>query len=406
MSVAWLTPIAFAGLALLAAPILIHLLTRRERRPIPFPSLRFLRPTRLSALSRRRIDDWPLLLLRLTVIAAAVGALAGPLLVTPARERAWASRISRALVVSDDVGGHDEERRTAMVTETFQAGQRMADAIDAALAWLALQPPSAREIVIAADLRAGMLTDADIARVPPSVGVRFVPFAGDDVRREVAVPILANGEAGPVSGTVAVELDDEATLVSTRSLTSAGDAGDGALQVLAAPGDRAIADAALRAVLSSFVVRDQAARRRVAIAFAGADVTPLGPAVTPPSLDWISAAVERLGQPARQHGDTLVVSLDTRPTDAQAAVEIARVAATVFDDGRAALEPRRLTAAELTRWSRPPGPPDANQPRQDEGDRRWLWGLALALLLVEQWVRRGRGRTPSASTHVEEAHVA
>lgn len=408
MSMTLLVPLAFAGLALVAVPIAIHVLTRHERRPMPFPSLRFLRTTRLSALSRRRIDDWPLLLLRLAAVVGAVAALAGPLFVTTARERQWASRVSRVLVVVTPAPMLDEERRTAFASTTIEAGGRMADAIDAAQSWLNRQPPSAREVVIAGDLRVSMLTASDVARIPDEVGVRFLPSTDGDVVKNVAVPVIRNDESGAAAADlVPVLLDDDSTAtLATRPAPSA-DIDANALVVLSAPADRAVAEAALRAVRSDLIVRDQAARRRVVIAWPGADVSALGPPVTPPTLDWIPGAVERLARPARQHIQSLLVQLETRPIDARAAVEVADIARAVFADARTALEPRRLSAAELARWSRPPGRPGPEQPRQDEGDRRWLWGIVLALLAVEHLVRSRRGRSSQTSdVSPQEAHVA
>ena len=77
MSLAWLSPAVLWGLALVGAPIAIHLLARHQARTVPFPSLRFLGPTHLAALRRRRIEDVALLMCRLAIIALAVAALAG-----------------------------------------------------------------------------------------------------------------------------------------------------------------------------------------------------------------------------------------------------------------------------------------------------------------------------------------
>ena len=49
MTVQWLQPAAWWGLAAVAVPILIHLLVRRESRRLLFPSLRFLRTTAVAS---------------------------------------------------------------------------------------------------------------------------------------------------------------------------------------------------------------------------------------------------------------------------------------------------------------------------------------------------------------------
>jgi hypothetical protein len=84
--------------------------------------------------------------------------------------------------------------------------------------------------------------------------------------------------------------------------------------------------------------------------------------------------------------------------------EIARA---VFADERRSLEPRRVAAAALARWSRPPGGAAPSPQPADEGDRRWLWALALVVLLLEQVVRRGRPhRSDVGLSREEEARVA
>ena len=100
----WLNPAALAGLALLALPILIHLLRTRQAERIPFPSLRFVLPSETAAVRLRLPADWLLLLVRLAIVAAAVTAVAGPVIVTPSRVRAWNARTARAVIVDTSAG--------------------------------------------------------------------------------------------------------------------------------------------------------------------------------------------------------------------------------------------------------------------------------------------------------------
>ena len=74
----WLNPAAFAGLALLLVPLIAHLLTRHHARVIPFPTLRFLPRTPLVPTRLTRPTDLLLLAVRMSIIAAAVLALARP----------------------------------------------------------------------------------------------------------------------------------------------------------------------------------------------------------------------------------------------------------------------------------------------------------------------------------------
>ena len=100
-NVIWQSPLVLFALAAVAAPILIHILVQRRAERVPFPTLRFLQPTRLAAIRRHVLDDAALLAVRAAILAAAVAALAGPLVITSARRQTWERRIVRAVVVDD-----------------------------------------------------------------------------------------------------------------------------------------------------------------------------------------------------------------------------------------------------------------------------------------------------------------
>ncbi len=57
----FLAPLFFAGLTLLAIPVLIHLIQRERKNVVPFPSLMFVRRIPYSSIRRRRIHNWALL---------------------------------------------------------------------------------------------------------------------------------------------------------------------------------------------------------------------------------------------------------------------------------------------------------------------------------------------------------
>ena len=101
MGITFLQPWAWLLAATVALPIAVHLLARNRSRRMPFPTLRFLEVTKLSAVSRQTLQDVPLLAVRIALVLAAVAALAGPVFVTPAREAAWAGRVARAVVLDD-----------------------------------------------------------------------------------------------------------------------------------------------------------------------------------------------------------------------------------------------------------------------------------------------------------------
>jgi len=88
MTPALLLPGALAALAAWAIPLLIHLARRSEARPTAFAALRWLTP-RPRPRSRLRFDDWPLLLVRLILLALIALWLAGPALYGAAATTPW-----------------------------------------------------------------------------------------------------------------------------------------------------------------------------------------------------------------------------------------------------------------------------------------------------------------------------
>ena len=72
----WLNPSALFGLAAVAVPVLIHLLVQRRAERFAFPTLRFLQPTRLAAIRRHVLEDLPLLVVRVALLAAGAPATA------------------------------------------------------------------------------------------------------------------------------------------------------------------------------------------------------------------------------------------------------------------------------------------------------------------------------------------
>jgi hypothetical protein len=83
-------PIFLWGLTALALPLIAHLINRETKRTLDFPSLRFLRQSKLPQTGRRMPRDLLLLLLRLALLALIVLALARP---------KWTPQIDPAAVV-------------------------------------------------------------------------------------------------------------------------------------------------------------------------------------------------------------------------------------------------------------------------------------------------------------------
>lgn len=337
MGLTFLYPLVWIAALAVVAPIAIHRLTRATREPVTFPTIRFLETTRLSAVTRHRIQDWPLLVLRVAIVLLAVAALAGPILITPAREAAWQARVARAVIVDDPTAAAEDELRSAAVGRAF-ARQRLADAVGDAVRWVERQTPSTREIVVLSAFRRGSVDAADFGTVPAHIGIRLVRTAdGNSVReREIARLVWRDGRA--VRVIERLTLAPESTGLREIGATPLDEV---PVRVTAAPEDQALADAALRAVL----------RRGLRLPPAGL--------FEPITVAW-PGDVEQL-----------------------AAVLEARLAAPVDT-----WEPETLSDAELVAIARAPEIRGRPTP-VDSGDRRWLWGLALVLLAAESWLRRG-----------------
>ena len=78
MALGFLTPLFFAGLAALIAPILVHLVRRQDPTGIRFPSLMFLQRIPFEERRRRKIRHWALLVLRCLALSLLVLAFARP----------------------------------------------------------------------------------------------------------------------------------------------------------------------------------------------------------------------------------------------------------------------------------------------------------------------------------------
>src|SRR5262249_54773319 len=149
-------PAAWIGLLAVAGPVAIHILVQRKAERLPFPSLRFLQQTRLASIRRRVLEDRVLLAIRAAIVIAAVTALAGPLIITPARRQEWNARVVRAVVVEvaartssapADVARAPADAPKALLSQSFEATS-IRDGIVRALAWFADAPPARRELVI------------------------------------------------------------------------------------------------------------------------------------------------------------------------------------------------------------------------------------------------------------------
>ena len=122
--IGWQNPAALWALPLAAVPVIIHLLRTHHARRVAFPSIRFVPSSRTAAVRMRLPSDVLLMLLRVGIVALAIGAAAGPIFLTDARIQAWDARTARAVVVdvsdsmrAPDGSGQAPERAAAEAAE-------------------------------------------------------------------------------------------------------------------------------------------------------------------------------------------------------------------------------------------------------------------------------------------------
>ena len=123
--------LATTGAAAVAIPVVIHLLTRSRRRPLPWAAMRFLTEAFRKQRRRLRLEQWLLLLVRCLLILALAAAVGQPVLAGLAK--AWSLAPVRQLVcvVLDD--SLSTQARDDADEQRFEALRRAALAIVAGL---------------------------------------------------------------------------------------------------------------------------------------------------------------------------------------------------------------------------------------------------------------------------------
>ncbi len=434
--IAWLNPAALLGLAVLAIPIVIHLLRQHRAARVVFPSLRFVHASRTASVRLRSVADPWLLLLRLTALTLAVCALAGPIVVTPSRLSAWNERVARAVVVdtSDSMRllGAASAAREAVEAEmgsAFSARKfESADlgvAVRQAAAWLATAPPARRELVIVSDFQRGVLAQVDAVHTPETVGWRAV---------QVGVPPAERRFQGEpqIAARTDIHIDQATTRVTLtatvpentglRLLTAAKDAGSlpGLLRAVSAAGSPAPSagepiaivfrgaqrPSSLEPIRSGWML-DTVIRLMADRDLRDASVPATGSEPNDGAGPWTEVACDAQQRPlvrAAAAGPELVIDVTASPDSYLAAaavrgVLLARRGALSYREQEIA----RASSAELSAWSR-----DAPQVGREVAvhasrtDARWFWGLALLILGVEALVRRPH-RTATGEAQADAA---
>ena len=414
----WTIPWALAGLVLVAGPILVHMLLRRNARRIVFPTTRFLTETRAAAVRFRAPSDIGLLILRAAIIVAAVLAAAQPVLHATWRTAQWDRRIARAVVIDDsrsrqsvapDVEPLVTRELQAFVSSRF-VGSDLADQVQRASEWLERTPPARRELVVISDFQRDAIDDRVIATIPKAIGVRFIRAGVHPTTRAIQMAPIAGwrGALWQPSATLRADgLDASWTRVDVAAPPAW-------LTTIQAEGEEAHAARAVAAA-ASFGVSPVPVDRRVIVRFA--DV----PGATGSSVEtpWMLRSTLALRQSdllresgarveATERDGSLIIWTDARASSpvAPAVVRAVMLAASPADFVDPELEVATISDADLARWRREPAPVSSPEGAvaSDGTEARILWAAALLLIAIETWLRR---RTGQAHTREERhAHAA
>jgi hypothetical protein len=418
--VTWLNPLAWLGLLVLIAPILIHILVQRHAERFSFPTLRFIQPMRLAAIRRHVLDDLPLLIARAAILAVAVGALAGPVLMTSARRQSWNARIVRATVTDRGAAGVDQAGRdgppgAVLLARTFETSD-LRDGVRRATAWLESAPPARRELVVSAPLTMGSIAQADLGAIPRDVGIRFERSGTLPASRSFAgTPVLA-ADLQRYRGAELHERTIELSGPSTSVRDSPGTQSRAPIDIVAPPEGRKAAEAALTAVLSQRVHAPVPGRTARVVFEQPAQLNRAAEMPAAPTEPWIADAIAQIRTAddlqavntdgtvaitATSDGPVLVVRTSQSATSTATLRLLRTVLNALAQPSQSSAEASALPGApseilpiadaRLRAWERPSG--EVRAPRLDtldHDDRRWWWAAALLLLAVEAWVRRAR----------------
>lgn len=435
----WLNSAALIGLVALGIPVLVHLFGRRVAKRQRFPSLRLLLDARATPATRSRPSDVLLLILRCGVVLAAVLALAQPRWSSP--ERARNASVPIRLVVVDTSasmrrltsdGGTALDRarvlarqlldsaREGMVVETAHPGANIAGAAS----WLAARA-GLRELVIASDFQAGTLSDGNLALLPDGIGLSL---------RRIAVAPDA-GAIATDSGDLVTEAQGTLTRASWRAVSA-----DWAppFTVLTAMADSAAARAMLGAV-RELTPRTTAFDGAATITFPGSPPTPAAKATVsnpwqgdlvlalrdnhvfreaaraaqvPPACEAPGAVVARASggevlATVAGVGDGVVVhSCANAGSLAGTALLAALASALTPPNDFVEREPVAVPDEVLRTWERPPAALAPRGREETSPDGRWFWLMAIALLVVEELVRRGGTEKASSAGKVDHERAA
>ena len=286
MGLGFLVPAFLAGLAAIAIPLLMHLRDRNEETPTRFPSLMFLVRLPIRTSDRRKVTDWPLLLLRALAIAVLVLAFSRPFFgrsaeVTAQRrtrnlvllldrsmsmgyEDTWAAAQDSARALLASLGADDQvalvlfdeeaelaqpwtrDKATARAivdaAKPVSRGTRFGPALRVGRSALVSAPAGAAEFVLVSDLQrsglagvAGLELPAGLpmrvaqvaAATRPNTSLRAVEarrvVAGTRVQLQVLARVVTRELAAPRTATLTLRLAGREVGVRTATLRPNGE---------------------------------------------------------------------------------------------------------------------------------------------------------------------------------------
>jgi hypothetical protein len=208
----FLTPLFLIGLAGLAVPVIIHLIQRERKNVVQFPSLMFLRRIPYQSVRRRRIRNWPLLLLRLAALALIVAAFARPFLRRQSLAAAAAGGAREVVVLLDrsySMGYGDRWARAAAAARNAIGAIGPADRASIVLF------SSGAEVLLRSTSDRGRLTAAVATAKPGAGATHYGPalkLAGS-IASESALPhrdviLISDFQRGGWQGAEGVRLPD------------------------------------------------------------------------------------------------------------------------------------------------------------------------------------------------------
>jgi Aerotolerance regulator N-terminal len=175
----FVTPALIGGAALIAVPIVLHLIMRREAQRLKFPALRFVEQRRTVNQHRLRLRHWLLLALRCAIIAFLAFALARPTLRGSGQSGKEGAPPAVALVFDNSLRMQYEQEDKTRLQQAKETGT-----------WLVNQLPVETPITIVdrAGRQRGQDLDRDaaelrVSKMEPSAVARPLSEALDDALR-------------------------------------------------------------------------------------------------------------------------------------------------------------------------------------------------------------------------------